>query len=196
LGRICERTDMPSLSNQGSILCLLDEHQSLLDKVRYEPEWHDPRLEETKGISLERIRLDQSGMGSSNWHSASVVSGGSTPGVVNSQGSEVSNESSVFSLENSAFCPNQDGSSDYLLIKISCGEAGWMGSAGVWDLSGRQVKVLFEPGSLPLEGIIKWDGSNELGNRVPAGYYVIIINFVQADGSKGRWKEACAVIAW
>ena len=195
-GRICERSDMPALSNQGSILCLMDENQRLLDKVRYDPSWHDPRLNETKGISLERIRLDITGLFSSNWHSASAVSGGSTPGSLNSQRSVISDDPAVFSLENRVFCPNQDGSGDYLLIRVATGEPGWIGSAGVWDLSGNSVKVLSEPGALPVTGVIKWDGSDKLGNQVPAGYYVVILNFIRANGSKGRWKEACVVIAY
>ncbi len=196
LGQICEKSDMPALSNQGSILCILDESQKVLDMIRYYPAWHDPRLEDTKGISLERIRLDLSGWFSSNWHSASIASGGSTPGMENSQRSLQIDVSTVFSIENRAFCPDQDGYGDYLLIRISTGEPGWIGSAGVWNLAGSQVKELSAAGALPINGVIKWDGSDELGNRVPSDYYVIILNYIKPDGSKGRWKEACVVTAY
>ena len=192
-GRIHERTDLPAMSNQGSILCILDKNQLILDRIRYEPGWHDSSIDQTKGISLERIRLDISGWFSSNWHSASAICGGSTPGMQNSQLAVYHNDSGVFSLENPAFCPDRDGFDDYLLIIISTGEIGWIGNAGIWDLSGTCVKILSEPGFLPTKGIVKWDGNDELGNRVPRGYYIIIINYIRPDGSKGRWKEACVV---
>ena len=71
-----------------------------------------------------------------------------------------------------------------------------MGSAGIWNLSGYRIKNLAESSSLPVSGLIKWDGTNELGNRVSPGYYVIIINYQRPDGTKGRWKGACVVASY
>ena len=193
-GRICESLDLPSLPNHGSIICLMNANQLLLDKVRYEPGWHDPHIGETKGISLERIRLDISGCISSNWHSASSLCGGSTPGMENSQAAPGYEDANIFSLENRAFYPDGDGLGDYLLIRISAPENGWFGHAGIWDLSGHCVRELSEPGFLPTNGVIKWDGNDDFGNRVPPGYYIILINYFRPDGKRGRWKEACVVI--
>ena len=192
-GRICERNDFPSLPNRGSGICLMDKKQQILDRVCYDPDWHNNELGESKGFSLERISLVNDGSISSNWHTASLISGGSTPGMPNSQCSTSHDDSDLFGIENQIFCPDQDGYGSFLLINISTGEPGWTGSACVWDLSGNLVKELSQPSMLPVKGQIKWDGYDEFGKKVPLAYYAVIINFIRPDGSKGRWKEACVV---
>ena len=42
----------------------------------------------------------------------------------------------------------------------------------VFDLRGRRVRVLAS-GSYDAEGWAQWDGTDENGNRVPAGTYLV-----------------------
>jgi len=194
-GRVSERMDFPSLSNEGSVICLLGPGQEVIEMVRYDPSWHDPRLNETKGTSLERINLGLPALDLHNWHSASYSSGGSSPAMPNSQLPAGPDPENMFSFDKAVFCPERDGGNDYLLIRISLPEPGWFGNATVWDLSGLLIRQLSLPGALPVSGLIKWDGRDEPGNLVPPSYYVVIINYVSPQGSRGRWKKACVVIS-
>lgn len=190
-GQVCERADFPSLPNTGSGIILMDKGQTIIDKVNYESDWHRNDIGETKGISLERISLDLDGMDANNWHSASFISGGSTPGLLNSQSLLLHDDTGLFNIESKVFSPNNDGLRDVLLVCVSINETGWKGKAEIWNFSGNKVRELMDASILPAQGYIKWDGCNQYGKLSSPGYYAIIINYIRPDGSRGRWKEAC-----
>ena len=194
-GHVYQREDLPSLSNEGSGIVIMDRGQIVLDSARYDPEWYDSRFGDLKGFSLERISFDMDGMLESNWHIASLASGGSTPGLSNSQQSFRTGADNIFWFDSRAFRAGGDNHHSYLLINADTGEAGWVGNASVWSLSGNRIKELAGPSILPSRGAFKWDGTDENGRMVPPGYYIIIINYIRPDGSKGRWKDACLVLA-
>jgi hypothetical protein len=66
----CGRPDMPALSNSASRLILLNRSQRVIDQAAYNPDWHYPYLEESKGVTMERVDPDASGLERGSWFSA------------------------------------------------------------------------------------------------------------------------------
>ncbi|MBK8551556.1 MAG: lamin tail domain-containing protein [Ignavibacteria bacterium] len=72
-----------SLNNSGENISITDSLNNLIDAVEYNPEWNNPELPDTKGISLERIYPGFRSNDKSNWSSCTDIRGG-TPGLRNS----------------------------------------------------------------------------------------------------------------
>ena len=80
--------DLPALNISDGNLSIFTSYNLdtvLIDSFDYSNDFHFPFIDNTKGISLERISFDLPTQNSSNWHSASTISGGGTPTFKNSQ---------------------------------------------------------------------------------------------------------------
>ncbi len=189
------RKDMPVLSNYGGHIRLMDQNQQILDEAKYDPGWHNDRLSDTKGVSLERINNNTSGVSSSNWYSAAASSDYATPGCENSQrlypGGE---EKGKFTLMNELVTPDQDGFNDQAVIMLNMGEHGYMGRFEVRTPSGFLIRLVQDWDLLPSAGQLCWDGLDDYHHHVTPGIYILIVNYADSQGHKGRWKMACGVM--
>ena len=192
---LAERADMPGLSNVESQLILMTGDQKLLDRVSYSPDWHYPYLDETKGVSLERIDFGSPGTLKSNWFSASPSSGGSTPGTKNSAGSVLRlPDSQHFALDPgvgySAVSPNPV----QVAVSYRFEEAGWFMRVNVLNSYGLPVAEIFAFGLAPVEGRVYWNGLDQAQQLAPDGIYLIVADYYHPSGVRGRWKSACAIV--
>ncbi len=192
---VAGRPDMPSLTNGESALILMDRNQRVLDKVMYSPDWHYPYLDETKGVSLERIDFETSGTKRDNWISASAASGYSTPGAKNScsAGPDPASEQQ-FTLNPSI--GYSAGPSDPLHIGINYrfDKPGWFLRVRIVTSTGLPVREIFPFGMAGSEGTIGWDGLDTAKRVVPDGIYLVVADYFHPSGKKGRWKQACAML--
>ena len=190
-----ERSDMPSLTNVESQLILMDRNQKRLDVVTYSPDWHYPYLDETKGVSLERIDFNASGTDRSNWFSASSSSGYSTPGSLNStliNAGESKGE--FFTLESTIGYATDPLSAVRVTVSYRFESAGWFLRMNVFNCRGMPVKTIYPFGMAAMEGEVGWDGLDSAQQLVPDGIYLIVADYYHPTGKKGRWKKACAII--
>ncbi|MBK8982120.1 MAG: hypothetical protein IPM38_07305 [Ignavibacteria bacterium] len=72
-----------SLSNTGEKISVADSMNNTIDAVTYSPDYHNPNIDDTKGISLERINPKFLSGDRYSWSSSANPAGG-TPGLVNS----------------------------------------------------------------------------------------------------------------
>jgi hypothetical protein len=191
---ISERRDMPSLTNTASRLLLLDPVQQILDSAAYAPEWHDPYLDDTKGISLERMDLSGSGTERRNWFSAASGSGGSTPGAPNSCAVSAAGGKNLFNLDRAIVRPGSPDGSGRMILSCRFGNPGWFMRIVVFSRSGIPVRELFPFGSAPAEGVVAWDGLDDDKRLVPEGIYLLVADYYHPSGRRGRWRKACAVV--
>lgn len=192
---VAARTDMPSLTNEESQLILMDRNQKQLDVVIYSPDWHYPYLEESKGVSLERIDFDASGTDRSNWFSASSSSGGSTPGLKNSSAlNPPLINSQHFSIDPSIGYTAISPDPVQVVVSYRFENPGWFMRMNIFDRGGLPVRELFSFALAPVEGFVCWDGLDAAQRLVPDGIYLIVVDFYHPSGKKGRWKRACAIV--
>ncbi len=76
---------LPSFPDDKGFVLLLNQQGDIADEVNYSADWHFKLIDNTEGVSLERIDPDGPSQNALNWHSAASTAGYGTPGYKNSQ---------------------------------------------------------------------------------------------------------------
>ncbi|MGM0497800.1 MAG: lamin tail domain-containing protein, partial [Bacteroidota bacterium] len=105
---------LPAYRNNNGTVFLMNKSSTVIDKMSYTEEMHFPMLNDTKGVSLERIHYDMPSAEKSTWHSAAESSGFATPTYKNSQFSENIESKMNFTVDPEVFSPDNDGRDDLL----------------------------------------------------------------------------------
>ncbi|HRP61526.1 MAG TPA: hypothetical protein PK833_14735, partial [Vicingus sp.] len=102
---------------------------------------HFALLNDTKGVSLERIDYNRPSNDNTNWHSPAEDVGFATPGYENSQFQKVEITDGI-SISPETFSPDNDGVDDVLNISYQFAEAGYVANIVIYDAKGRLIKNL------------------------------------------------------
>lgn len=173
--------DMPSYNiDSGTVYLFYNSEQ--IDRVSYSEDWQFSLIDNSDGVSLERISPNASSNQTSNWHSAAESIGFATPGRVNSQYQYVGTSESI-SLQKDVFSPDQDGFEDILVVNYAFSESGLLAKARIFDDFGREVKVLFSNELMGTTGFFTWVGVNTAQAKAPIGIYVLVIEVFSVDGA-------------
>lgn len=179
--RILVVDDLPTYSNAEGVVVLADSLEVISDRVPYTEDWHYPLLDDTDGVSFERLNPERSSTDATNWHSASTVVGFATPGYTNSQFSLSMNTAEV-SATPEVFSPDNDGFEDNCLISYTMSGEGFTGSLTIYDDEGRIVRRLVQNELLGITGTYSWDGISDDQQKSPIGIYVIYFEAFHPDG--------------
>ncbi|MFO7798887.1 MAG: lamin tail domain-containing protein, partial [Rhodohalobacter sp.] len=189
-GLRADRTSL-SLTLSGRTVYLADSTGTVIDRVDYKPEWHNPNLITTQGISLERINPDSDSGDPSNWGSHSTVIGG-TPMARNSltQQPESENRPEGVTLSPNPFSPDNDGVDDNLVINYQFENPDYMLKVRIYDRYGRLVRNLANSYAAGLNGSLIWDGRTDDGQRNRIGIYIVYVEaYNGSTGSKKVFRE-------
>ena len=172
--------ELPSYNNDSGTVYLI-YNAEIIDKVSYLNEWHFDLLDNTDGVSLERI--DPNGLSDSefNWHSAAEDYGFGTPGRKNSQFLPAVSNGNL-TLTNEVFSPDNDGFEDILQISYTLSEPGMLAKAQMFDERGRLVKTIFSNEYLGTEGVFYWDGTTENQAKASIGIYILRFEVFSTSG--------------
>jgi len=191
--------DMPSWSDSDEEGIVLLEYRDgaflrSLDRVHFSESWHFSLLDDTEGVSLERIDPDQPSQSEFNWHSAAQGRGFGTPADQNSVYSEaVGPASGMLSLEPEVFSPDQDGSDDVLRINLALEQPGFVVSIRVFNDRGWPVRQLVRNQSAGLVEAFTWDGTTDLGERAAVGVYLVWVEAFDLEGNSAREIGRCVL---
>ena len=179
----------PTYNNDDGDVYLLDESNQVMDYFHYDEEMHFSLLNNTEGVSLERIHYDRPTKEKTNWHSAAEAVGYATPGYENSQYQQQhENEEEIF-IEPLTFSPDNDGVDDVVNISYHFSEPGFVANAVIFDAKGRQVKNLIQNQLLLVKGAFSWDGINDHNEKAGIGIYVIYIEAFDLEGNVKSFKR-------
>ena len=185
--------DMPSYNiDSGTVYLFYNSEQ--IDRVSYSEEWQFSLLDNTDGVSLERIEPNGPSNDTDNWHSAAESIGFATPGRVNSQYQYVGTTESI-SLQKDVFSPDQDGFEDVLVVNYSFIQSGLLAKARIFDDFGREVKTLFSNELMGTSGFFTWDGVNADQAKSPIGIYVLVLEVFSVDGGVILAKKIAFTLA-
>lgn len=174
-------TELPSYNNDSGSVYLI-YNSEIIDNVSYLDSWHFDLLDNTDGVSLERIDPNGESSSSFNWHSAAEEIGFATPGRRNSQFSPAVSKGTI-TLTNDVFSPDNDGFEDILQIAYEMNAPGLLGKATIYDDRGRIIRKLFSNELLGSNGSFSWDGVNDSQNKASIGVYVLLFEVFSTDGS-------------
>ena len=188
--------DLPSFrSIQDVIGIIRNEVQGdYLDRVIYDFNWHHPLLDVTDGVALERIDPDGSSLDGDNWQSASTENCSGTPSYLNSQFYMTpTNLQAGITIEPTVFSPDDDGFEDFMKIYYNFETGGNILNATVYDDNGRKVRRLLTSELAGQSGDVKWDGSDDSGEKAVVGIYIIYFEIFDVNGNVESFKETCVI---
>lgn len=181
-----------SLNNDSAYVVLINVSQAVIDKLNYHSDWHLPLLNDTKGISLERINYDNPTQEQNNWHSASESVGGATPAYKNSQYTDGEGGNEI-TISPEVFSPDNDGYNDVLSISYAFDSPGMIGNVKIFDSRGRLEKNLVRNELLATGGTFFWDGINDEKLKARIGIYIIYFEAFDDKGAVKKYKKTCVV---
>ena len=185
---------LPSLPDDRGNILLVNAGGEILDKLIYTEKMHSSLIDRKEGISLEKIYPGKGSQLSTNWLSASSISGGGTPGCRNSQFRESPEQTDkTFWLDNDSFSPDGDGTDDELLIFYKVSGENFQANLKIFDAGGHLVYILAEDYRLEPVGNFTWNGKDNEGRIAPLGIYILYIEAYNPVGEIKRFKLAFAL---
>ena len=184
---------MPAYNVDNDIAAIVDSSLTVIDRLSYNDTWQFPLLNDSKGVSLERINPDKPAQDSTNWHSAAESVGFATPGYRNSQYSTAEGDGSEISVVPEIFSPDNDGHNDVVNFYYHFDAAGYIANVTIYDSRGRQVRRLAANDLLGTSGSFTWDGVNDRREKAGIGIYVAFVEIFRLDGTVKSFKKTCVL---
>jgi len=187
--------DLPSFSNDEGDVVLIMPNSEISDELYYSSDYHFGLLDDTDGVSLERVSFDVSAEQADNWSSAAASENYGTPGYVNSQSQSLQGASGTVNIYPEVFAPEGGFLSENNLeisYEFPFGDAS--ASVQIFDKQGVLVRTLINNILIGPEGTFFWDGLDENSQKLPVGIYVIYFQVFTLNGDVESYKVP-AVIA-
>ena len=182
----------------ASFLITNQTGDSIYDEVKYDVKWHHSLINNTKGVSLEKLNPSLPSQSSESWHSASSQSGYGTPGYRNSQYREITAETSTEKwvwIEPEAFTPDNDGTDDVCFIRYKTDAAGYTANVTVFSAVGVKMRQLASNVLLDADGFLSWDGRTDRGQNVNPGIYVLYFEMINTETGVKKTEKLPLVVS-
>jgi hypothetical protein len=187
------RTDLPALNDDMGFVSLFDGGNQVIDSMGFDDQMHAPFIQDTEGISLERISATGPGIGIQNWRSASSSSGFATPGYVNSNARrESSVPDEAITVEPEIIQPRQ-ATNPFTQIKYQFDAGGFIANVKIFDPEGRLVRHLAENQLLGSQGFFRWDGDKDDGSPAGLGLYLVWFEIFNPEGQVKTFRKRVVV---
>jgi hypothetical protein len=186
------KQSLPSMPDDTGVIRLYSRNGTFLEELVYDEKMHFGFYHDVEGISLERISSDEPSSNHENWTSASSISYGATPTLINSQNLEVQTGDKPLSIVPVAFDPGSANRS-FVTIQYSLDKPGYTGTLEIYHQGGKKIKTLYNADFLPQNGFTTWEGMDESGNRVGTGPYIVFFQIFDLDGNVRTYKERVIV---
>lgn len=191
---ICLKS-MPSYADaSGTVVIALRDTSTIIDKFTYSEKMHNSFLKDKEGVSLERRSFNEKTQLDANWHSAAKSAGWGTPTYKNSQSYDFLFDEDDIAVDPQIFSPDNDGYNDEVNISYSFSNGDYNGNIYIYDAQGRLVKRLERNAIFGYQGVFKWDGTNENGNRCQIGNYVVFVEVYDEKNTKQLFKKVVTLM--
>ena len=184
---------LPGYNDAAGSVILINNLGQLMERFDYQDEFHFALIDDKNGVSLERIRFTAPVNNQNSWQSAASTAGFATPGLPNSQQSRGTNGGDNIVLDSQVITPNGDGDRDFVTVNYSFPQSGITINMTIFDKRGQQVKRLVKNDLAATEGFYTWDGTNDSGQKVRLGYYIIFVETFDLSGTKKQFKKPIVV---
>ncbi len=191
-----EISSFPSYRTDDDLVIVFetDNQDNILDAVRYYDFWHNRLLDNTKGVSLERIDPDGVSNDGNNWGSASINNCSGTPSLKNSQfymGTSLGEDN--VSVYPKSFNPSIAGAVNFTQINYQFDQPDNIMTVKIYDDNGRLIRRIAESEIVGSSGSFKWDGTDDAGEKALIGIYILFIEIFDLDGNVKTFKETVVV---
>jgi hypothetical protein len=183
-----------SLNNDGDCVRLLDRTGAVVDSAGYTPDWHNPFVKSTKGISLEKYHPLMESDVSRSWTSSADTEYGATPGKTNAVYVNPERTDDMLLFSDNPYSPGSGGTASLLLIRINLPAGSWQLTLAVYDLQGRKVRSLANGSPAGPVTLLAWDGLDDERDPAPSGNYRISLRTACSSGSHLEVEKTLAVV--
>lgn len=187
IGQAIQISSIPTYADDQGEVLLINKTGNTIDYFSYNEDMHFDLLNNTEGVSLERISYHVL-QNENNWHSAASTVGYATPGYANSQLHIETTDNNQFSIEPEVFSPDLDGYNDFLMIHYYLEEPGYIAHINIFDEQGRVLRQLANNELLSSSGTFIWDGSTTEESIATFGIYIVAIELFNLEGYRKRFK--------
>lgn len=180
---------IPSFNQSDGNVTIVNVDGEILDDLDYDEDMHLSLIDDTKGVSLERI-FGTSPTIASNFTSGTSSTLFATPGYQNANArNSNANNGEIFQLEKSYFSPNNDGDSDQMILLLNMPSTGFFTTVTIFNINGQKVRNLVTNQLTANEDIITWDGSMDDGTKATVGHYLVYIESFTDSGETLQDKK-------
>lgn len=183
-----------SLNNEGDDVILRDLTGTVIDSLRYVPDWHNAHVADATGRALERINPELPSTDRRNWSTSAHYLGG-TPGKRNSIFTPSVPSSASLSFFPNPFSPDGDGHEDFTQISYGVPSRAALLRIRIFDAKGRLMRTLINGEPTGARGSVVWDGMNDSRDKVRMGIYVVLLEALDAGGATIHSVKAAVVVA-
>lgn len=162
----------------------------VVDRIRYDSQWHNPQLPERKGVSLEKPLAELSGVASESWLSSGDPRGG-TPARNNSVGMPLPPGGRLVASP-SPFSTRAGAPAHPCLLRFDIPAGQAMASLRILTSEGIPVRTLLDAVFVGTMGVVAWDGIDDHGVTVRPGPYVALVEAV--DAASGELLRALCLV--
>ncbi len=184
---------LPSYPIGSGSVVLLNPEEDLIERFDYHEKFHHAFLREFRGVSLERYALDAPVNDPKNWHSAAATEGYATPGYKNSQVYDPGNLEKGIHISPQVFIPDAAGEKPFTTISYTLDQPGFLATLRIFSPSGLLIQELCQNEVWGQSGFYTWDGTDQTGRRVGAGYYIVWVEMFHPDGRVEQIKKTVVV---
>jgi len=184
---------MPSMPDDAGSIAITNAQGEIIDMLSYKDGWQYKLLANNEGVALERISVDAPTQSASNWQSAASNMSYGTPTQANSQSKENQTDTkNPLTLTPQLFTPDNDGIDDFVQININSANAKSL-TLNVYNTSGELISQLASNETIGLTSFYKWDGTNDNGERLNPGIYIVWCRTISVDGKIDINKKAVVI---
>lgn len=176
----------------GDIVTLRTPQGFLVDRCAYSSNWHQPGLESSKGVSLEKYDPKMISQSAGSWTSSSDLRGG-TPGRANSVDVVLPDRNARLAASPSPFSSEKTHRTNPTIIEFKQSFRHAIASMNVYTPAGIHVRNLLNAVFCGSEGAVAWDGTDDAGAQVLPGQYVVVFSAVDAASSHVN-NGTCVVV--
>ncbi|SHN23913.1 Lamin Tail Domain [Cyclobacterium lianum] len=184
---------LPSFPIRSGSVVLLDPGELWEERLDYDESMHHGFLRDVKGISLERYSVMSPVNDPENWHSASAHVGHASPGFRNSQVFDDPSQDWGIHLSPEVFVPQATGEQPFTTISYKMERPGYQATLRIFSPTGIPIRELCQNEIWGSSGFYTWDGTNERGEKVNAGYYIVSCELFHPDGKVLQIRKTVVV---
>lgn len=188
-----ELSSLPSYNDDTSNVILYNVNGKVIDEFAYSDKWHFALIDNTEGVSLERIDYNGVTQTKENWHSAATSAGYGTPTYQNSQFHIDQQVQGEIKLTPDVFSPDNDGLDDFLTINYQFPQRGYVANITIFDASGRLIRILQKNALCTTSGYFRWDGLDDKLKKVAVGAYIVYTEIFNLQGKLKKFKNTTVV---
>lgn len=182
-------SSFPSMPDDKEHIAIINLQTEIIDQLQYDRKWHFALIDNTEGVSLERINYNDSTQNKDNWTSAASTANFATPGNQNSQFRADLTARGIVTVSPKIFSPDNSGVDDFTTINCQLPEPGYVTNIYIFDDKGRHVRHLAKNATIGISANFRWDGTDDQQKKLPAGQYIIFTEIFNLRGQTKKFRN-------